>query len=55
MGAPGVDEVRWLKPLRPGTRVRVRATVLETRASKSRPDVGFVKCLFEMLDEPTWC
>ena len=51
MGAPGVDEVRWLKPLRPGTRVRVRATVLETRASNSRPDVGFVNFLFELLDE----
>jgi acyl dehydratase len=51
MGAPGVDEVRWLKPLRPDTRVRVRATVLETRASSSRPEIGFVKCLFEMLDE----
>jgi acyl dehydratase len=51
MGAPGVDEVRWLKPLRPGTQVRVRTTVLETRASSSRPELGFVKCLFEMLDE----
>ena len=51
MGAPGVDEVRWLKPLRPNTEVRVRATVLETRAPKSRADFGFVKCLFEMLDE----
>jgi acyl dehydratase len=51
MGAPGVDEVRWLKPLRPGTRVRVRTTVLETRVSSSRPEIGFVKCLFEMLDE----
>jgi acyl dehydratase len=51
LGSPGVDEVRWLKPLRPNTQVRVRATVLETRAPKSRPDFGFVKCLFEMLDE----
>src|SRR5690242_5152017 len=51
MGAPGVDEVRWLKPLRPGTQVRVRATVLETRPSSSRAEIGFVKCLFEMLDE----
>lgn len=51
MGAPGVDEVRWLKPLRPGTQVRVRTTVLETRASSSRPEIGFVKCLFEMLNE----
>jgi acyl dehydratase len=51
LGAPGVDEVRWLKPLRPGTRVRVRTTILETRASNSRPEIGFVKCLFELLDE----
>ena len=37
MGAPGVDEVRWLKPLRPGTRIRIRSTVLDKRASNSRP------------------
>ena len=29
MGAPGVDEVRWLKPLRPGTQIRLRTTVLD--------------------------
>jgi acyl dehydratase len=51
MGAPGIDEVRWLKPLRPGTRIRIRATVLETRASKSRPEMGLVSYLFEVLDE----
>jgi acyl dehydratase len=51
MGAPGVDEVRWLKPLRPGTQVWVRTTVLETRASNSRSEIGFVKCLFELIDK----
>ncbi len=51
MGAPGIEEVRWLKPLRPGTQVRVRATVVETRASKSRPDMGLVKLAYEMIDE----
>jgi acyl dehydratase len=51
MGAPGVDEVRWLKPLRPGTQIRVRATVLGKRASQSKPERGFVKFLFEVLDE----
>ena len=51
MGGPGVDEVRWLAPLRPGTRVHVRSTVLDTRASESRPDMGLVKFLFEVLDE----
>jgi acyl dehydratase len=51
MGGPGVDEVRWLKPLRPGTTIRVRATVLDTRTSGSRPDMGLVKFLFEVIDE----
>jgi acyl dehydratase len=51
MGGPGVDEVRWLAPLRPGARIRVRSTVLDTRASNSRPDMGLVKFLFEVLDE----
>ena len=51
MGAPGVDEVNWLKPLRPGARIRLRATVLETRASNSKPAVGLVKFKFEMIDE----
>jgi len=50
LGAPGVDEVRWLQPLRPGESIRVRATVLETRTSRSRPELGFVKFLFELLD-----
>lgn len=50
-GAPGVDEVRWLKPLRPGTQIRVRATVLDTRISNSRPEMGFVKFLYEVIDE----
>jgi len=51
MGAPGVEEVRWLKPLRPGTHIRVRSTVLETRPSKSRPEMGLVKMQHEVLDE----
>lgn len=51
MGGPGVDEVRWLAPMRPGDRVTVRASVLEARASNSRPDRGFVKFLFEVLDQ----
>jgi acyl dehydratase len=50
MGGPGVDEVRWLKPLRPGTHIRIRSTVLDTRASGSRPEMGLVKFLFEVLD-----
>jgi acyl dehydratase len=51
MGGPGIDEVNWLKPLRPGTIIRVRSTVLETRASNSRPEMGLVRFLFEVIDE----
>jgi len=53
MGGPGVDEVRWLKPLRPGTRIRIRirSTVLDKRASTSRPAMGLVKFRFEVLDQ----
>ena len=50
MGAPGVEEVQWLAPIRPGARVKARATVLETRASRSRPGVGFVKFRLELVD-----
>jgi acyl dehydratase len=51
MGAPGIDEVRWLKPLPPGTQIRVRATVLDMRASNSRPEMGFVRFHYEVLDD----
>ena len=50
MGAPGVDEVRWLLPIRPDDELTLRATVLETRASKSRPDMGFVRFEFELFN-----
>jgi acyl dehydratase len=50
LGSPGVEEVRWVAPLRPGERVTARTTVLETRVSKSRPQMGFVKFRFELLD-----
>jgi acyl dehydratase len=42
--------VQWLAPIRPGARVKARATVLETRASRSRPDLGFVKLRLELVD-----
>ena len=47
MGAPGIDEVRWLKPVRPGDSLTVRGSVLSTRPSHSRPDRGFVNFLWE--------
>jgi acyl dehydratase len=50
MGAPGVEAVKWMAPVRPGDRIRARATVIETRPSRSRPDMGFVKFRFELID-----
>ena len=49
MGSPGVEEIRWLQPVRPGDRLRVRVTILETREPKSRPDFGFVRTKLEVL------
>ncbi len=42
LGSPGVDSLKWLKPVYPGDVLSVRMEVLETRASKSRPNIGFV-------------
>jgi acyl dehydratase len=50
MGAPGVEEVKWLAPLRPGQRIKARGVVLETRPSRNRPELGFVKFRFELID-----
>jgi acyl dehydratase len=50
LGAPGVEEVKWLAPVRPGEALAARATVLETRPSRSRPQMGWVKFRFELLD-----
>jgi acyl dehydratase len=51
MGAPDVDEVRWLKPIRPNDQIVLRATVLDTRASRSRPDMGFVRFSFDLFNQ----
>ena len=50
MGAPGVDEVLWLLPIRPGDDLTLRATVLSARASNSRSDTGFVNVQLELYN-----
>lgn len=55
MGAPGVEEIRWLAPVRPGDTLRVRVTVLDKKASQSRPLLGFVGLLFEVLNDAGIC
>jgi acyl dehydratase len=43
LGSPGVDEVRWLRPVRPGDILEARVEILEVRPSRSRPDRGTVR------------
>lgn len=42
LGSPGIDELRWLKPVYPGDTLHVRMEVLESRPMKSKPHVGLV-------------
>lgn len=51
LGSPGVDNIRWLKPVRPGDTLAYRRIVLESRASASRAGVGLVKHRWEALNQ----
>ena len=51
LASPGVDEVRWHKPVRPGDRLSMRATVLEARPSRSKPDRGLIYSLMEGVNQ----
>lgn len=51
MGSPGIDALRWLRPVRPGDRLRARATVLAVRRSNSRQDRGVVTLLQEAVNQ----
>src|SRR5206468_2912466 len=47
MGSPGVDEVRWLKPVRPGDTITASGEVLEVRPSASKPDRGVIRVRYQ--------
>ncbi|MBG6218780.1 acyl dehydratase [Arthrobacter sp. CAN_A6] len=51
LASPGVDELRWLKPVRPGDVLSLRCTVVQARASRSKPDRGLVHTAIEILDQ----
>jgi acyl dehydratase len=51
MGSPGVEEIRWLVPVRPGDTLRGRATILDVRPSAKRPDRGTVRARLEALNQ----
>src|SRR3989304_3736286 len=55
LGATGIEEMRWLAPVRPGDRLSVRVTVLETTESKRRPERGFVRARFEVFTATGIC
>jgi acyl dehydratase len=43
--------MRWLHPVRPGDKLRIRTKITETRPSKSKPDRGLVSCEVEMINQ----
>ena len=51
MGSPGMDSIRWMKPVRPGDTLRVEAEVIETRASRSEPGRGIVLMEFRTFNQ----
>jgi acyl dehydratase len=51
LASPGIDELRWLLPVRPGETLRARATITQARRSRSRPDRGLITGFVEVLNE----
>ena len=49
--SPGIDELRWLRPVRPGDQLTVTATVLEARRSRARPERGIVRSQVETRNQ----
>jgi acyl dehydratase len=51
LASPGIDELRWTRPVRPGDVLRLRVTVLDATRSHSKPDRGMVRTLIEVLNQ----
>ena len=51
LSSPGVDELRWKQPVRPGDELSIRVTVTEARRSNSKPDRGIVRSFIEVLNQ----
>jgi len=51
IGSPGLDELRWLKPVRPGDALRLHSTVLEQAPSQKDPTRGTVKFRWDVLNQ----
>jgi acyl dehydratase len=51
MGSPGLDELRWLRPVRPGDTLRSEVEVIEARPSRSKPDRGMLVMAFTIRNQ----
>jgi len=51
LGSPGLDEIRWLRPVRPGDTLRAVVEVLAARPSSSKPDRGIATFRYQTLDQ----
>ena len=51
MGSPGIDELRWLAPVRPGDTLHSEIEVLEVRPSSSRPDRGIARLKYQAVNQ----
>jgi acyl dehydratase len=51
LGSPGVDELRWTAPVRPGDELTLRTTVVEARPSRSKPDRGLLRTRVELANQ----
>ena len=51
LGSPGMDEIRWLLPVRPGDTLHVRVEVLEVKPSRSKPDRGVVRSGYRVTNQ----
>jgi len=51
MASPGIDELRWSRPVRPGDSLSIRVAVIEANRSRSKPDRGMVRSLIEVLNQ----
>ena len=51
LGSPGVEKIKWLRPVYPGDTLKLQARIVESRPLKSRPDVGLARTLWEMFNQ----
>ncbi len=55
LGSPGLESIRWLKPVRPGDTLRLSARVVEARPLASRPEAGLIRTHWRMFSQTDEC